>query len=148
MAMGPKDNIAFGAAIDVCHAIMTAISDRDVSADFGLQHFEIRKLRVYFRRYLLYHRVDVSFTVRERTTLEETELESHQDFWPARFWREPTKLQKAKMIRKALIGAFWHELNEHITIDGARPFDPHRKLQPPPPLPPEPLNESQKQDLE
>lgn len=43
-------------------------------------------------------------------------------------WRQaPSTARLAKAVRKAVRRHLLHELDEGLTVDGKRPYDPHRK---------------------
>lgn len=54
-------------------------------------------------------------------------IRARNTFW---FNFRPTKVEEARMVRKVLFDGIRHEIDECLTVNGERPFEPHKAKMP------------------
>lgn len=139
------ENKEIAAMVSMMDSLVRVVTARNVTEEFSLQRLQINNVRAELSHGVCYTNVDVNFDVIDRTTVPKKSvgtdgitlwemqvitIHAKHTFWHHVFWRHPSKLDEARMVRKLLFDGIIHEIDECLTVNGERPFDPHKVKMP------------------
>lgn len=122
---------------------LRAVRKRDVTEEFGLRKLHVTDVTAEICDELFHTNVVVKAQVNLESHVPDVIVKDGIKYLECKlselsitrtYWHNPlrrnTPLERAQMVRSTLRNLFDHEIDEVLTVNGERPFDPHKPKMP------------------